>query len=172
MPRIADIEDATERIEDALRSLNHPAVDNNETVAVSVAHGRVPDAGKVVQAFSQGSNETRPVLLATSLVENGLDLPRCNTIVVQDAHMFGFASLHQLRGASVAGRCRPWPCSCILPIRNERWQLALDCEPWPTPTRRRGPNSHEGTSRLGRWCSTRHEAKWKGFSRRRRRDVR
>ena len=87
--RIADIEDATERIEAALRSLNHPAVDNNDTVAVSVAHGRVPDAGKVVQAFSQGSNETRPVLLATSLVENGLDLPRCNTIVVQDAHMFG-----------------------------------------------------------------------------------
>ena len=65
------------------------------TVAMN---GRVPDAGKVVQAFSQGSNETRPVLLATSLVENGLDLPRCNTIVVQDAHMFGLASLHQLRG--------------------------------------------------------------------------
>ena len=63
-----------------------------------MAHGRIPDAGRVVQRFSEGSNATRPVLLATSLVENGLDLPKCNTIIIQDAQKFGLASLHQLRG--------------------------------------------------------------------------
>jgi len=98
VPRIADVEDATLRIEAALETLRHPALGVNGSRAVSVAHGRIPDAGRVVQRFSEGSNATRPVLLATSLVENGLDLPKCNTIIIQDAQKFGLASLHQLRG--------------------------------------------------------------------------
>ena len=162
VPRIADIEDATERIEAALRSLNHPAVDNNDTVAVSVAHGRVPDAGKVVQAFSQGSNETRPVLLATSLVENGLDLPRCNTIVVQDAHMFGLASLHQLRGRVGRGSV-PAVAVFLHPADSERTLAAgarlravadADASTGPELARRdleiRGAGALLGTKQSGR----------------------
>ena len=162
VPRIADIEDATERIEDALRSLDHPAVDNNETVAVSVAHGRVPDAGKVVQAFSQGNNETRPVLLATSLVENGLDLPRCNTIVVQDAHMFGLASLHQLRGRVGRGSV-PAVAVFLHPADSERTLAAgarlravadADASTGPELARRdleiRGAGALLGTKQSGR----------------------
>ena len=162
VPRIADIEDATERIEDALRSLNHPAVNNNDTVAVSVAHGRVPDAGKVVQAFSQGNNETRPVLLATSLVENGLDLPRCNTIVVQDAHMFGLASLHQLRGRVGRGSV-PAVAVFLHPADSERTLAAgarlravadADASTGPELARRdleiRGAGALLGTKQSGR----------------------
>ena len=90
-------EDATERIEDALRSLNHPAVDN-DTVAVSSPRPR-SGRGKVVQAFSQGSNETRPVFwrrhwwrtVWTAKMQHDRR-PGC-------AHV-RLASLHQLRGRS------------------------------------------------------------------------
>ncbi|KAJ1445925.1 P-loop containing nucleoside triphosphate hydrolase protein [Pelagophyceae sp. CCMP2097] len=71
---------------------------NRDGSPVLVAHGRIPDAPSVILDFARGNNETHPVLLATTLVENGLDLPRVNTIVIQDAHKFGLASLHQLRG--------------------------------------------------------------------------
>ena len=38
------------------------------------------------------------MLIATSVVENGLDLPNANTIIVDHAHRFGLATLYQLRG--------------------------------------------------------------------------
>lgn len=48
-----------------------------------------------MEEFSQGSFD---VLLCTSIVESGLDMPRVNTIIVEEAQMFGLASLYQLRG--------------------------------------------------------------------------
>ncbi|KAH8062247.1 helicase [Aureococcus anophagefferens] len=117
VPRIADVPAARRRLLGALRAIGHPAgarvdapgePDDDDDAedpsggAIAVAHGRVDDPAAVVADFAAGDNETRPVLLATTLVENcvenGLDLPRCNTIVIQDAHRFGLASLHQLRG--------------------------------------------------------------------------
>ena len=38
------------------------------------------------------------MLVATTILENGIDIPNVNTIVVQHTHMFGLAQLHQLRG--------------------------------------------------------------------------
>ena len=38
------------------------------------------------------------VLIATTIIENGLDIPNANTIIVNNAHQFGLAELHQLRG--------------------------------------------------------------------------
>ena len=113
VPRIADVPAARRRLLGALKAIGHPAAagvdapgeaDDDDDAedpsggAIAVAHGRVDDPAAVVADFAAGDNETRPVLLATTLVENGLDLPRCNTIVIQDAHRFGLASLHQLRG--------------------------------------------------------------------------
>jgi transcription-repair coupling factor (superfamily II helicase) len=52
--------------------------------------------------FGDGEGD---VLLATNIIESGLDVPRANTIVVWRANMFGLAQLHQLRGR--VGRGRP-----------------------------------------------------------------
>ena len=38
------------------------------------------------------------ILVCTTIVENGLDIPRVNTIIVRDVHMFGLSQLYQLRG--------------------------------------------------------------------------
>ena len=51
--------------------------------------------GKVMVEFSQGSHD---VLVCTTIIESGLDLPNVNTIIVQDSGMFGLAQLYQLRG--------------------------------------------------------------------------
>ena len=38
------------------------------------------------------------ILVCTTIVENGLDIPRVNTIIVRDVHMLGLSQLYQLRG--------------------------------------------------------------------------
>ena len=64
---------------------------------VAVAHGQMPEAEleKVMLAFVEGRAD---VLVATTIVENGLDIPRANTLVVNRADRYGLAQLYQLRG--------------------------------------------------------------------------
>ncbi len=66
-------------------------------VKVAVAHGQM-SAGEledVMTAFYDGAYD---VLLSTSIVESGLDIPTANTLIVHRADMFGLAQLYQLRG--------------------------------------------------------------------------
>jgi transcription-repair coupling factor (superfamily II helicase) len=64
---------------------------------VGVAHGQMPEAEleKVMLAFVEGRTD---VLVATTIVENGLDIPRANTLLVNRADRYGLAQLYQLRG--------------------------------------------------------------------------
>jgi transcription-repair coupling factor (superfamily II helicase) len=64
---------------------------------VAVAHGQMPEAEleHVMLAFVEGRAD---VLVATTIVENGLDIPRANTLVVNRADRYGLAQLYQLRG--------------------------------------------------------------------------
>jgi transcription-repair coupling factor (superfamily II helicase) len=64
---------------------------------VAVAHGQMPEAEleRVMLAFVEGRAD---VLVATTIVENGLDIPRANTLVVNRADRYGLAQLYQLRG--------------------------------------------------------------------------
>ena len=64
---------------------------------VLVAHGQMPAAalGRAMRAFERGEAD---VLLCTSIVESGIDIPRANTILVDRADRFGLAELYQLRG--------------------------------------------------------------------------
>ena len=61
------------------------------------AHGKMPaDAlDDAMTAFAEGAGD---LLLATNIIENGLNIPNANTIVVHRADRFGLAQLHQLRG--------------------------------------------------------------------------
>jgi transcription-repair coupling factor (superfamily II helicase) len=64
---------------------------------VAVAHGQMPETvlEKVMLGFVEGQSD---VLVATTLIENGLDIPRANTLIVNRADRYGLAQLYQLRG--------------------------------------------------------------------------
>lgn len=64
---------------------------------IAVAHGQMdPDEIDLVfHAFKKGDVD---ILVATSIIENGIDIPNANTIIVDNAYQFGIADLYQLRG--------------------------------------------------------------------------
>ncbi len=64
---------------------------------VVTGHGKMPaeELEKVIMDFIYGEYD---VLLATTIVENGIDIPNANTIIINDAQNFGLSDLHQLRG--------------------------------------------------------------------------
>ncbi|MBL8747942.1 MAG: transcription-repair coupling factor [Planctomycetes bacterium] len=64
---------------------------------IAIGHGQMTEAEieKTVRAFVRGEYD---VLVSTTIVENGLDIARANTILIDRAEHFGLAELHQLRG--------------------------------------------------------------------------
>jgi transcription-repair coupling factor (superfamily II helicase) len=61
------------------------------------AHGKMP-AAEIDEAMVAFANGAGDVLLATNIIEAGLDVPRANTMIVHHADRFGLSQLHQLRG--------------------------------------------------------------------------
>ncbi|MQB20974.1 transcription-repair coupling factor [Agrobacterium tumefaciens] len=85
-PRLADLADIQAFLQSDVPELK-----------VAVAHGQMP-AGEledIMNAFYDGKYD---VLLSTTIVESGLDVPTANTLIVHRADMFGLAQLYQLRG--------------------------------------------------------------------------
>ncbi len=64
---------------------------------IGVGHGRMPaeQLERLVMDFIYGEYD---VLLTTTIVENGIDVPNANTIIIDNAQNFGLSDLHQLRG--------------------------------------------------------------------------
>lgn len=64
---------------------------------VGIAHGQMSGEKleKVMVKFIEGEYD---VLVSTNIIESGLDIPNANTIIIQNAHMFGLSDLHQMRG--------------------------------------------------------------------------
>ncbi len=92
VPRIAALEPLAAALAEALPELT-----------ILSAHGRMApeEVDDALVSFAEGQGD---VLVATSIVESGLDVPRANTMVVCDAELFGMAQLHQLRGRVGRGR--------------------------------------------------------------------
>jgi len=66
-------------------------------VRLAVAHGQMPE-GDLERCMVDFVQHKYDVLLATTIIENGLDIPNANTIIVNHAERFGLAQLYQLRG--------------------------------------------------------------------------
>ncbi|MGE5373087.1 MAG: transcription-repair coupling factor [Solirubrobacterales bacterium] len=84
--RINDIERVKREVESLMPGLR-----------VSVAHGRMneEELSRVMRSFMQGESD---VLLCTTIIESGLDLPNVNTLIVDQADHMGLAQLYQIRG--------------------------------------------------------------------------
>ena len=64
---------------------------------VAIGHGQM-DPHKLEEIITDFSNHEYDVLIATTIIENGIDIPNANTIIVNNANHFGLSDLHQLRG--------------------------------------------------------------------------
>lgn len=64
---------------------------------IGIAHGQMEGnrLEKVMVKFIEGEYD---VLVSTNIIESGLDIPNANTIIINQAHMFGLSDLHQMRG--------------------------------------------------------------------------
>lgn len=62
-----------------------------------VAHGQMPPE-RLEQAIIDFANHDYDILLATTIIESGIDMPNVNTIIINNAQNFGLSELHQLRG--------------------------------------------------------------------------
>ena len=85
-PRIDDLAEAKEFLDKHVPEMK-----------VAVAHGQMPPTviEDIMSAFYDGKYD---ILLSTTIVESGLDIPNANTLIVHRADMFGLAQLYQLRG--------------------------------------------------------------------------
>ncbi len=105
-PRIADLGEAAEFLAEQVPEVKYIK-----------AHGQMP-AGEledIMNAFYDGKFD---VLLSTTIVESGLDIPSANTLVVHRADMFGLAQLYQIRGRIGRSKARAYAYLTV-PNRKE-----------------------------------------------------
>ena len=91
-------------------------------VTIEIAHGQMKstDIEGIITGFINGNFD---VLLTTSIIENGLDIPNANTIIINNAHKFGLSDLHQLRGR-VGRASRKAFCYLIAPPKTVLKKIA------------------------------------------------
>ena len=117
VPRISDLHD----IEDFLKT-------HVPEVSYVIAHGQLA-AGDLDDRMNQFYDGKYDVLIATSIVESGLDIPSANTMIVHRADMFGLAQLYQIRGRVGRSKTRAYcylttkPRAPLTPQATKRLRL-------------------------------------------------
>jgi len=105
-PRVSDLQG----VEEELRKLV-------PDVTILVAHGQMPvkQLEDVMNEFADGHAD---LLLSTTIIESGIDMPTVNTMIVYRADMFGLAQLYQLRGRVGRGKVRGY-CYFTIPKQKK-----------------------------------------------------
>ena len=102
----------------------HNRVHNINTVAddiqklapdarVAIGHGQMPER-ELERVMRDFLNRNTDILVSTTIIESGIDIPSANTMFINDAHRFGLAELHQLRGRVGRYKHRAY-CYLLLP---------------------------------------------------------
>ena len=115
-----DAAEESATVADVLAQLRaHPLL---ASARIESLHGRMPSEQKdaVMRAFADGEID---VLVATTVIEVGVDVPNASTMVVLDADRFGVSQLHQLRGRVGRGAV---PGLCLMVTRVESGTLARE----------------------------------------------
>jgi transcription-repair coupling factor (superfamily II helicase) len=86
VPRVEGIEETTAKLREMVPGGRF-----------AIAHGQM-DESELESTMLTFSNGEADILVCTTIIESGLDIPRVNTILIEDAHRFGLSQLYQLRG--------------------------------------------------------------------------
>jgi len=86
LPRISDIDQAVNKLKNMFPSLKF-----------IVAHGQMNET-ELENAMIAFNNGEVDLMICTTIIESGLDIPKVNTIIIEDSHKFGLSQLYQLRG--------------------------------------------------------------------------
>ncbi|SFW22723.1 transcription-repair coupling factor (superfamily II helicase) [Prevotellaceae bacterium HUN156] len=97
---------------------------------VAIGHGQMKPE-ELEQIIFDFQNYDYDVLLSTTIVENGIDIPNANTIIINGAHRFGLSDLHQMRGRVGRGNRKAFcyllaPPLADLPVESRRRLEALE----------------------------------------------
>ncbi len=117
VPRISDLHE----VEDFLKT-------HVPEVSYTIAHGQMA-AGDLDDRMNQFYDGKYDVLLATTIVESGLDIPTANTMVIHRADMFGLSQLYQIRGRVGRAKTRAYcylttkPRAPLTPQATKRLRL-------------------------------------------------
>lgn len=105
-PRVSDIHEVEKELKNLLPD-----------VKILVAHGQMPvkQLEEVMNEFADGQGD---ILLSTTIIESGIDMPRVNTMIVYRADMFGLAQLYQLKGRIGRSKVRGYAYFTIPPKRK------------------------------------------------------
>ncbi len=90
---------------------------------IAIGHGQM-DEKQLEQVIIDFANHEYDVLLATTIIENGIDIPNANTMIIHDADRFGLAQLYQLRGR-VGRSQRQAYCYCFYKRTKEMTKEAI-----------------------------------------------
>jgi transcription-repair coupling factor (superfamily II helicase) len=86
VPRVEGIEETTTKLREMIPGGRF-----------AIAHGQMDESELESTMLTFGNNDA-DILVCTTIIESGLDIPRVNTILIEDAHRFGLSQLYQLRG--------------------------------------------------------------------------
>ena len=86
VPRVEGIEEVSAQLREMIPNMK-----------IAIAHGQMPES-ELESTMLTFSNGEADLLVCTTIIESGLDIPRVNTIIVEDSQRFGLSQLYQLRG--------------------------------------------------------------------------
>ncbi|MFL2659879.1 MAG: transcription-repair coupling factor [Alphaproteobacteria bacterium] len=103
VPRLSDLDIVFKNLKTLVPNMN-----------IAVAHGSIPakELDQIMTDFTDGKYD---ILLATNIIESGIDVQNANTMIVHRADMFGLSQLYQLRGRIGRGKIRAY---CYLTTRS------------------------------------------------------
>ncbi len=118
---------------------------------VALIHSKLKNDTKQ-QIFQDFYDGKIGVLVATTVIEVGLDVKNATIVVIEDAHMFGLSQLHQLRGRVGRGRAQSW-CFLVSNEENERLNVLVSSTDGfyiaKQDLLQRGPGEFLGTAQNG-----------------------
>jgi ATP-dependent DNA helicase RecG len=148
-------ESETQAMKAAQKMYQHLSTEVFPTVSVGLMHGRLgaDEKESVMQRFKEGAIK---ILVSTTVIEVGMDVPNSSVMVVEQAERFGLAQLHQLRGRVGRGAAQSY---CILVTEKmgdaarERIRTLVDSTDGfhiaEMDLRLRGPGEFFGTKQSG-----------------------